>query len=232
MYIQILIILGSILFGLYAAFALTKIAAIIPARLEHQWAIEVEAHALSLNNTVEPTNYSFTLLQKAFIAVIACLIGCAIFLTYGSSVDGFVIALFYLSLLLLVAINIKSALLPDIVVFPALWLGLLYYTYAGVGTEHIYGVAAGYLTPFFIMVAIKMATGKELIGRGDLKAMAMAGAWFGISGLPLFFTGFVIGLIAWLLIIHFGSKRNQGWTCTGPAHLLGALAATFGTTLF
>jgi leader peptidase (prepilin peptidase) / N-methyltransferase len=232
MHIQTAVILGSILFGLCAAFALNKFAALIPARLEHQWALEIEAHALTLNNTFEPADYSYTLLQKVFITGIASLIGCAIFSTYGLSVNGFVIAFFYLSLLLLVAINIKSALLPDVVIFPTLWLGLLYYAYVGVGAEHIYGAVTGYLIPFFIMIVIKSITGKELIGRGDFKLMAMAGAWFGHSGLLLFFTGFVLGLIAWLVIIYFVAKRNQGWTCTGPAHLIGALAATFGTTLF
>ena len=229
---QIAIILGSILFGLIAAFLLAPIAARLPSRLEHQWALEVEAYALSLNNTTEPADYSYTELQKTLLACIAGLVGYAIIVTYGISSAGLAMTLFYLSLLLLVAINIKSTLLPDIVVLPTLWSGLVYYASAGAGTEHIYGAAAGYLVPFFIMIILKASSGKELIGRGDFKVMAMTGAWFGSAGLALFFTGFVVGLVAWLLIIHLSGKRLQGWLCTGPAHLIGALTATFGESLF
>ncbi len=225
-------IFGSVLFGLGAAFVLAPVAAIIPARLQHQWALEVEAHALAQKNQISPASYSYTVLQKVLLSSIAAILGYAIIATHGVNAGGLAVAVYYFSLLLLVAINLKSGLLPDIVALPALWLGLLYYAYAGAGTEHIYGASAGYLAPFIIMLVFKAFTGKEFIGRGDLKAMAMAGAWFGLAGLPLFFSGFAAGFVAWFLALQFSSKRVQGLVCTGPAHFVGALAATFGTKAF
>jgi leader peptidase (prepilin peptidase) / N-methyltransferase len=224
--------LCALAFGIVAALVLLPMARMIPARLERQWAGELEAYALTKRDTTEPTIYSYTLPHKAIVVVVAMLLGLVVITTYGSTAAGAAYALYYFSLLLLVAINVKHALLPDSIVFTTLWAGLLYYAYAGGVADHVYGAAAGYLVPFFVSLMFKLTTGKDVIGYGDLKALAMAGAWFGIAAMPVIIGTFVAGFIVWAILLHVLGHKSQGSVSTGPAHLLASLAVTLGVTVF
>lgn len=179
-------ILGGILCALIAAAFLTPLTFRIPLRISRQWAREVDEYAeLELSgDNLAATPLART--QSVLLILASALLGCATVATKGLQAEGMALAFYFLSLLLLVAINMRALLLPDIVVLPVLWAGLLYHAQAGSAAEHIYGAAAAYLAPFLLTTALQRFTGKGLIGHGDLKTMAMAGAWFGLASLPLF----------------------------------------------
>lgn len=219
-------IFGALIFSL-CAFAIFPLASAIPTRLERQWASEIKAYEVT---TPDPKIYSFSLTQKTIVVLVAALLGFTVFAVYRENTEVIAFAFYYFSLLLLVAINLKSSLLPDMVVLPTLWVGLTYFATRGVASEHIYGAAAGYLVPFCVGLVFKMSTGKEVIGRGDLKALSMAGAWFGISALPFILAVFVMGSIGWALAMSFSGPKNRGFVCTGPAHLIASVAITLGVT--
>ncbi len=78
-------------------------------------------------------------------------------------------------------------LLPDQITLPLLWLGLLINisgTFASI-TDATIGAAAGYLSLWSIYWLFKLITGKEGMGYGDFKLMALFGAWLGWQMLPL-----------------------------------------------
>jgi leader peptidase (prepilin peptidase)/N-methyltransferase len=100
-------------------------------------------------------------------------------------------------------IDIKVQLLPDSMTLPFLWLGLLISLIGGglfVSPQNaIIGAALGYLSLWSVYHLFKLATGKEGMGYGDFKLLAMLGAWMGASMLPLIIilsalAGSVIGL--------------------------------------
>lgn len=220
-------ILGGILCALIAAAFLTPLTFRIPLRISRQWAREVDEYAeleLSGDNLAAAP---LTRTQSVLLILASALLGCATVATKGLQAEGMALAFYFLSLLLLVAINMKALLLPDIVVLPVLWAGLLYHAQAGSAAEHIYGAVAAYLAPFLLTAALQRFTGKGLIGHGDLKTMAMAGAWFGFASLPLFFMGFVAGFALWIVLLLIRGQRTQGPICSGPAHLAGGLTAAF-----
>lgn len=223
-------ILAGLLFVLGAAFVLLPLARVIPARLQRQWALDAEeALALARQDPASQPGQAFTWIEKSLFAVVSGLLGHAVIAVHGLGVEGLALALYFFGLLLLVAINVKHLLLPDGIVLPLLWLGLLYHADMGAAADHIHGAVGGYLVPFLVMTAIKASSGKELMGRGDMKAFAMAGAWFGTAGLPTMLAGWVVGFAAWALILRWLGKRGQGFVSTGPAHLVGSLAMAFGT---
>ena len=90
--------------------------------------------------------------------------GWAIFLTFA--------------LIALSGIDIDTQLLPDDITLPFLWLGLLVnYFDVFVTLEHaVIGAAAGYLSLWMIFWMFRLATGKEGMGYGDLKLLALLGA--------------------------------------------------------
>jgi leader peptidase (prepilin peptidase)/N-methyltransferase len=124
---------------------------------------------------------------------------------YGWSAQGALCFLFLSLLLVLCSIDFKEMLLPDVLVFPLLPLGLLYQTWYGGG---LVSACLGALAAFAMMWAIgasyRLARKADGLGSGDVKLAGALGAWLGIANIPFFLIGaFASGLIvmsAFLLI--------------------------------
>lgn len=90
------------------------------------------------------------------------------------------------SLIALTVIDARTQLLPDAIVLPLLWLGLLVNLFeVFVPIEQaVAGAMAGYLSLWLVYHAFKLLTGKEGMGFGDFKLFAALGAWMGWQQLP------------------------------------------------
>lgn len=117
------------------------------------------------------------------------------------------------SLIALSFIDLEHLLLPDEITLPMLWLGMLLSVF-GLFTDSqhsIIGAIAGYLTLFSVYQAFKSVTGREGMGFGDFKLLAMLGAWLGWQFLPLIIllsslTGALIGVGTLILTGENSSK--------------------------
>lgn len=91
------------------------------------------------------------------------------------------------SLITLSFIDIDQQLLPDSITLPMLWLGLLLSLFSIYTDSHasIIGAIAGYLSLWSVYQLFKLATGKEGMGYGDFKLLALFGAWLGWQYLPM-----------------------------------------------
>ncbi|GFM53102.1 type 4 prepilin-like proteins leader peptide-processing enzyme [Pseudomonas cichorii] len=90
-------------------------------------------------------------------------------------------------LLAMSLIDADHQLLPDSLVLPLLWLGLIVNAF-GLFTslsDAIWGAVAGYLALWSVFWLFKLLTGKEGMGYGDFKLLGMLGAWGGWQILPL-----------------------------------------------
>lgn len=225
------IALGALAAGLVAIFVLIPVARLLPKRLQDRWLADAEV-AIKSQQSGAVVEYPYTTIQRALIIIGAALAGALVSWKYGAGLHGIAHAFYFLCLVLLVAINLKHELLPDAVVFTALWAGLLVQTSSGNAEAAIHGAAVGYLAPFLVSFAFRLSTGGDVIGQGDLKALAMAGAWFGLSALPLIFGAFMVGSIAWLVAAKVFSVHLRGAVPTGPAHLFASIAAASGVSVF
>jgi leader peptidase (prepilin peptidase)/N-methyltransferase len=113
------------------------------------------------------------------------------------------------SLIALSFIDVDSQLLPDSITLPLLWLGLLLSLFSVFTDPHtsIIGAVAGYLSLWSVYWAFKLLTGKEGMGYGDFKLLALFGAWLGWQYLPMIIllsslVGAVIGVTMILLGKH------------------------------
>ncbi len=84
-------------------------------------------------------------------------------------------------LIALSIIDIDHQLLPDSITLPVLWLGLLLSLFDVFTTTNnaIIGAMVGYLSLWSVYQLFKLLTGKEGMGYGDFKLLAMLGAWTG-----------------------------------------------------
>ncbi|VAW72312.1 Leader peptidase (Prepilin peptidase) / N-methyltransferase [hydrothermal vent metagenome] len=131
-------------------------------------------------------------------------------------------------LIALSLIDYDTQYLPDNITLPLLWCGLLFSLYnpAVTPVNAIIGAAAGYLSLWSVFQCFKFFTGKEGMGFGDFKLLAVLGAWLGWKYLLLIIilsslVGAVLGI---LLIIMKGRDKNipipfgpylaaAGWIC-------------------
>jgi leader peptidase (prepilin peptidase)/N-methyltransferase len=129
-------------------------------------------------------------------------------------------AAFCAGLLCLALIDWDSTLLPDDIVLPLLWLGLLGANqhWTGVSLDSaLWGAILGYLALWSIYWAFKLATGKEGMGYGDFKLLACLGAWFGWPALvPIVLMSSVIGALVGIGLKISGGLREGGVMPFGP----------------
>jgi leader peptidase (prepilin peptidase) / N-methyltransferase len=116
------------------------------------------------------------------------------------------------ALIALAGIDLKTKLLPDAITLPVLWLGLLA-NMAGLFTDlqsAVLGAVFGYLSLWGVYQLFKLLTGKEGMGYGDFKLLAMLGAWTGWQALPLIILlSSLVGAIVGVGLIAFkGRDRN------------------------
>jgi len=91
------------------------------------------------------------------------------------------------ALIALSMIDVDHQLLPDSITLPFLWLGLilsLFPVFADMRSSLI-GAVAGYLSLWTVYQLFRVLTGKEGMGFGDFKLLALLGAWMGWQSLPV-----------------------------------------------
>lgn len=151
-------------------------------------------------------------LQYPLVELLTAVVTIWVVIEFGFSWQAGAALLFSWSLIALSIIDLQKTLLPDNITLPFLWLGLLINTTGlfAKPVDAVVGAAAGYLTLWSVYWIFKKITGKEGMGYGDFKLLAMLGAWFGWQALPLLIllssaAGAVIGIS---LILFAGHKRQ------------------------
>ena len=131
---------------------------------------------------------------------------------FGFGWQALAAMVFSWSLIALTMIDFDHQLLPDNITLPLLWLGLLLSVGGLFVDSHtsLIGAAAGYLVLWSVYWLFKLLTGKEGMGYGDFKLLAVLGAWMGWQMLPVIIllssvVGAVVGII---LILSRGRDRN------------------------
>lgn len=87
------------------------------------------------------------------------------------------------SLIAIAGIDYDKMIIPDEIVLPVLWLGLLLNlnnTFVSID-QSIYGCVLGYLILWGFYWLFKLITGKDGMGYGDFKLVACLGAWLGAN---------------------------------------------------
>lgn len=113
------------------------------------------------------------------------------------------------TLVALTLIDFDHQLLPDDIVLPTLWAGLLLSLFPLFADtqDAIIGAAAGYLSLWSLFQLFKLITGKEGMGYGDFKLFALFGAWLGWQYLfQIILISSLIGAIVGIALILFRGR--------------------------
>lgn len=122
-------------------------------------------------------------------------------------------------LLAMSLIDVDHQLLPDSLVLPLLWLGLIANSF-GLFTsleDALWGAIAGYLSLWSVYWLFKLVTGKEGMGYGDFKLLAMLGAWGGWQVLPLtILLSSLVGAVLGLIMLRLRNAETSTPIPFGP----------------
>ncbi|WP_423836260.1 prepilin peptidase [Stutzerimonas stutzeri] len=116
-------------------------------------------------------------------------------------------------------IDIDHQLLPDSLVLPLLWLGLILNSFGlFVSLESaLWGAVVGYLSLWSVYWLFKLVTGKEGMGYGDFKLLAMLGAWGGWQVLPLtILLSSVVGAVLGAILLRMQRAESSTPIPFGP----------------
>lgn len=162
------------------------------------------------------------------VELLACVVTIVAVVRLGGDIRLFGALVLSYALITVSLIDLRHSILPDDIVLPVMWLGLLCNAFELFVPlkDALFGAVAGYVTLWLIYRLHRMATGKEGMGYGDFKLSAMLGAWLGIGLVPvvlvlafaggaLFGTGLMISRRAKIAsAISFGPwLAVAGWIC-------------------
>ncbi|GAA0550093.1 A24 family peptidase [Rheinheimera aquimaris] len=123
-------------------------------------------------------------------------------------------------LIALTFIDIDKMLLPDQLTLPLLWLALLFSLSDSAfvnPAQAIVGAAAGYLSLWSVYWLFKLLTGKEGMGYGDFKLLAVFGALLGAAQLPLIILlSSLVGAVVGITLLSVQGKDKATPIPFGP----------------
>jgi leader peptidase (prepilin peptidase)/N-methyltransferase len=122
-------------------------------------------------------------------------------------------------LLAMSVIDMDHQLLPDSLVLPLLWLGLIANTFGLFTSLHdaLWGAVLGYMSLWSVFWIFKLLTGKEGMGQGDFKLLALFGAWGGWQIVPLtILVSSAVGAVLGLIILRLRNAETSTPIPFGP----------------
>jgi leader peptidase (prepilin peptidase)/N-methyltransferase len=143
-------------------------------------------------------------IQYPMVELFTGLVSLVVAWHFGVSLQALAALLLSWCLIAASGIDIGHKILPDSITLPLLWLGILlalFNVFIDLETSVI-GAISGYLSLWSVFIVFKLITGKEGMGHGDFKLLAMLGAWTGWKMLfVIVLTSSLVGSIVGITMI-------------------------------
>lgn len=154
---------------------------------------------------------------------------------FGFSLQTLFAVLLTWALICLSVIDLEHSLLPDDITLPFMWLGLACNIF-GIFTDmssSLIGAMLGYSVLWLIFMSFKVITGKEGMGYGDFKLLALLGAWLGWQSLPLIIllSSITASIIGIAMIIFKGRDKAAAFPFGPYLAIAGWITLLWGENL-
>jgi len=153
-----------------------------------------------------------------------------IYFDYGFSLTGIIYLFFIYALIVISFIDLKWQIIPDVISVPGIFGGLMasfclpYLSFK----DSVCGALLGGGFLFIVAYGYYFIRKKEGMGGGDIKLLAMIGAFLGWRAIPfVLFSASVMGSIIGILWILFQGKDRNFPIPFGPFLALGAIWVVF-----
>lgn len=173
-----------------------------------------------------PDHQSYTASSRRTLSTVAVTVPITLVtgLHFGYGWEASLAVILTTGLLALSLIDLDHMLLPDVLVLPLLWLGLLANSlglFAGLH-DAVWGVVLGFVPLWAVGAIYTRLTGRCGIGLGDVKLLAMIGAWGGWQVLvPTILLASCAGILVAAALRLLGKAQRNDPLPFGP-YLAGA----------
>ncbi len=191
----------------------------------------LRGHCRSCKTLISPRYFIVELLM-AMLALV-------LFQRFGLSLVFFVNFLFVGALIVITFIDLDVRIVPDVISLPGIVLGLLFSVVNRLmladqlsvlpsPLSSLLGIVIGGGSLLLVAWGYQLFTGREGMGGGDIKLLAMIGAFLGWHSVPLtLFTASVAGSIVGILLMWREGVDGQYALPFAPFLCFGALFALF-----
>ncbi|MCF8130752.1 MAG: prepilin peptidase [Deltaproteobacteria bacterium] len=169
-------------------------------------------------------------MRYPLVEILMAFLSLALFVRFGFQLQYIQFLVFAGTLVILSFIDFDYKILPDVLTLPGIAVGwMVSFLPGGISwVDSLIGLIAGGGSLYLVAFVYERITGREGLGGGDVKLLAMIGAWMGWMSLPLIVLmsslgGAVIGSI----FILAGGKGARTQIPFGPFLSLGALCYLF-----
>jgi len=172
-------------------------------------------------------------LRYPLVEILIGLLSVALFVQFGlrSKTIFLFLFLFTAALVAIAFIDLQHKIIPDVISLPGILIGLAFSFFPSAAIspiEALIGVVGGGGFLLLVGTVFEKLTGREGMGGGDVKLLAMIGAWMGWKALPFILlisslSGAVIGGVS-LVATRQGVRSRIPF---GPFLALGALVFLF-----
>jgi len=147
---------------------------------------------------------------------------------FGPEAEAVRAFVFLAALLAVSLIDLDHYIIPDVISLPGVAVGVLFAVALGRPTwqESLIGATAGWLSLWLVANGYQLLTGREGMGLGDAKLLAMIGAFLGWKALPLtVLLSSLVGTVLGGALIVFRGRDAQLPIPYGPFLAGGAVVA-------
>ncbi|MDY6952692.1 MAG: prepilin peptidase [Thermodesulfobacteriota bacterium] len=169
-------------------------------------------------------------LRYPLVEITAGLFAVAVFNRYGMALESLFLYAFVAALLVVTFIDLDHQIIPDVITYPGMVVGFLsslvldHITYK----EALFGILLGGGLLFLVASGYYLFTKKEGMGGGDIKLLAMIGAFLGWKAVIFtIFVGSAVGTVVGIAVALRSQKGRKMAVPFGPFLSLGALLFLF-----
>ena len=215
----------SVCFGFFSGIAINFLRIRIPeAIIYNDKILLAELLGKKVKNNIRKFKFFDRFWHKStslYMGFLFALIAILFFLYFHFSTKTLILFVLLSALVLLALIDFFNGYLPDVITMPLMWLGLfiqLSPSLRTVGLESsVIGIFTGYLSLLLINLIYFLFKKRSGVGYGDIKLMAMLGAWYGPYPLPsILFLASILGLIWHLKDLDFSKIKSSSSFPFGP----------------
>jgi leader peptidase (prepilin peptidase)/N-methyltransferase len=169
-------------------------------------------------------------LQYPVVELVNAILTMLLFIKFGFSLEFLVMFIFCSALVVITFIDLEHRIIHDVISLPGIIVGFISSFFVNwlSWQDSLIGIVAGGGSLFIVAFVYQLITKKEGMGGGDIKLLAMMGAFLGWIAVPfIIFASSLVGSVIGITVMLAQKKDSKYAIPFGPFLAFGAILYVF-----